>query len=138
MPYVLQERRPALDKVVAEMAKIDFRSWDLVILLNTLADKEPACEHNDKFIPIIEAAKEARVKPNGDLNYILFKYCKYHVEPSYNNYKRFIGFVYRTISQEYFGPWDPWSDELREVAEWVRIKLLTPYEEKKCIDNGDV
>jgi hypothetical protein len=28
--------------------------------------------------------------------------------------------------------------ELNECAEWIRIRLLTPYEKKKIKENGDV
>jgi hypothetical protein len=31
------------------------------------------------------------VKADGDLNYILYAYCKRCVKPSYNNYKNFCG-----------------------------------------------
>ena len=61
----------------------------------------------------------AGVQANGDLNYILFAYCKHHIEPSYNNYKNFLG-------------------ELNEAAEEIRRRLLAPYEDQKIIENGDV
>lgn len=82
MPYVKQERRPALDLIVAEMAAVD-------------------------------------VKADGDLNYILFAFCKRCVKPSYNNYKNLIG-------------------ELNEAAAEIRRRLLAPYEDSKILDNGDV
>lgn len=82
MPYVKEEARPELDKIVAEMA------WQ-------------------------------GIKANGDLNYILFKYCKYNVEPSYNNYKNFMA-------------------ELNEAAEEIRRRILAPYEDTKIVENGDV
>jgi hypothetical protein len=62
---------------------------------------------------------ESGVKANGDLNYILFKYCKEHVEPSYNNYKNYIG-------------------ELQETVAEIRRRLLAPYEDIKIQENGDV
>lgn len=82
MPYVKQERRPELNKVVIAMS-------------------------------------EAGVKADGDLNYILFRFCKYHVSPSYNNYKNFLG-------------------ELNEAAEEIRRRLLSSYEDKKIEEHGDV
>lgn len=82
MPYIKQERRPDLNKVVIAMS-------------------------------------EASVKADGDLNYILYRFCKYHVTPSYNNYKNFLG-------------------ELNEAAEEIRRRLLAPYEDKKIEENGDV
>ena len=82
MPYVKQERRSDLNKVVVAMS-------------------------------------EASVKADGDLNYILYRFCKYHVTPSYNNYKNFLG-------------------ELNEAAEEIRRRLLSSYEMKKIEENGDV
>jgi len=82
MPYIKQENRPAMDKVVDVMV-------------------------------------ESGVRVNGDLNYVLFKFCKYHVEPSYNNYKNFCG-------------------ELNECVAEIRRRLLGPYESVKEVENGDV
>ncbi len=82
MPYIKQENRPAMDKVVDAMVGVN-------------------------------------VKVNGDLNYILFKFCKYYVKPSYNNYKNFCG-------------------ELNECVAEIRRRLLGPYESVKEVENGDV
>ena len=82
MPYIKQENRPAMDKVV-------------------------------------DAMVEAGVKVNGDLNYILFKFCKYHTTPSYNNYKNFCG-------------------ELNECVVEIRRRFTGPYESAKEEENGDV
>jgi hypothetical protein len=60
------------------------------------------------------------VKPNGKLNYVLFKLCKKTVVPeSYNSYKNFIG-------------------ELEECIAEIRRRLLAPYEDEKIKKNGDV
>jgi hypothetical protein len=59
------------------------------------------------------------VQANGDLNYILFAFCKRYVSPSYNNYKNFCG-------------------ELRQCATEIERRILAPYEDSKIIDNGDV
>jgi hypothetical protein len=59
------------------------------------------------------------VLANGDLNYVLFKFCKYHVQSSYNNYKNFCG-------------------ELRQCATEIERRLLAPYEDEKIKENGDV
>jgi hypothetical protein len=82
MPYVKQERRSNLNKVVVAMT-------------------------------------EAGVKADGDLNYILYRFCKYHVTPSYNNYKNFIG-------------------ELHQAATEIERRLLGPYEDMKIEEHGDV
>jgi len=82
MPYVKQEQRIELDRIVAEMALTD-------------------------------------VKANGDLNYILYAYCKRCVAPSYNNYKNFCG-------------------ELRQCATEIERRILAPYEDEKIAENGDV
>jgi hypothetical protein len=59
------------------------------------------------------------VRADGDLNYILYKFCKYRVEPSYNNYKNFCG-------------------ELRECVEQIERDFIAPYEERKRKENGDI
>ena len=48
-------------------------------------------EDRAKLDKIVELMKDADVVANGDLNYLLYAYCKRHVSPSYNNYKNFIG-----------------------------------------------
>ena len=72
-----------------------------------------------EFDPIVELMKELNVKADGDLNYILFKFCKYHVKPSYGNYKNYIG-------------------ELNETAAEIRREILAPYEDKKKEKNGKI
>lgn len=59
------------------------------------------------------------VKADGDLNYILYKFCKYHITPSYNNFKNYCG-------------------ELRECAEQIERDFIDPYELKKKEENGDI
>lgn len=76
-------------------------------------------EKRPKLDIIVDKMKETKIKADGDLNYILFKYCKYNVPPSYNNYKNFIA-------------------ELHETAHEIRRRLLSFYEDKKIEENGDV
>lgn len=59
------------------------------------------------------------VQPDGHLNYILYKFCKHSVKPSYNNYKNYIG-------------------ELEECIAEIRRRMLGPYEDTKIQENGDV
>jgi len=61
----------------------------------------------------------ADVKPNGELNYLLFAYALRNIKPSYNNYKELIG-------------------ELNCAIEEIRRRLLDPYEDLKIKENGDV
>jgi len=61
----------------------------------------------------------AGVKGDGDLNYILFAFCKRHVKPSYNEYKNFIG-------------------ELRQCATEIERRMLGPYEDQKEQENGPI
>ena len=82
MPYIKQEDRPVMDKVVQAMV-------------------------------------DAGVNANGDLNYILYKFCKEQVIPSYNNYKNFCG-------------------ELRQCATEIERRILAKYEDSKIVENGDV
>lgn len=59
------------------------------------------------------------VQPNGQLNYVLYAFCKRYIGPSYNNYKNFCG-------------------ELRQCATEIERRLLGPYEDEKIKENGDV
>jgi hypothetical protein len=68
---------------------------------------------------VVEQMKKAGVVANGDLNYILYAFCKRNVKPSYNNYKNFCG-------------------ELRQCATEIERRLLGPYEDIKILENGDV
>lgn len=68
---------------------------------------------------IVEDLNFYDVKADGDLNYILYAFCKRYVEPSYNNYKNFCG-------------------ELRQCATEIERHLLGPYEDTKIAENGDV
>ncbi len=68
---------------------------------------------------IVKAMAEADVRATGDLNYILYAFCKRYIEPSYNNYKNFCG-------------------ELRQCATEIERRLLAKYEDEKILDNGDV
>ena len=71
------------------------------------------CEH------VLKIMKRENIQPEGDLNYILYAFCKRNVKPSYNNYKNFLG-------------------ELTECCAEIRRRLLAPYEDKKIKENGDV
>ena len=59
------------------------------------------------------------IKADGDLNYVLYAYCKRCIKHSYNNYKNYIG-------------------ELRQCATEIERRLLAPYEDEKIIENGDI
>lgn len=68
---------------------------------------------------VVDEMAGQTIVADGDLNYILYKYCKNHIKPSYNNYKNFCG-------------------ELRQCATEIERRLLAPYEESKIFENGDV
>lgn len=68
---------------------------------------------------IVKLMIEKKIKADGDLNYVLYKFCKFNIEPSYNNYKNFCG-------------------ELRQCVSEIERKLLAPYEDSKIFENGDV
>lgn len=68
---------------------------------------------------VVKAMADADVRATGDLNYILYAFCKRHVTPGYNNYKNFCG-------------------ELRQCATEIERRLLAKYEEEKILANGDV
>ena len=68
---------------------------------------------------IVSEIGDAGIQANGDLNYILYAFCKRCVDPSYNNYKNFCG-------------------ELRQCATEIERSLLGPYEDEAIKRNGDV
>ena len=68
---------------------------------------------------IVKLMGELNVKANGDLNYILYAFCKRYTIPSYNNYKNFIG-------------------ELDCCAREIYRRLIAEYEDEKIYTNGDV
>jgi len=74
-------------------------------------------KYRDKMDKVVEAMVEAGVQVNGDLNYILFKFCKYHVPRNYNSIKNFNG-------------------ELSEASAEIRRKLLSHHEDVKEAENG--
>ena len=76
-------------------------------------------EVRKKLDIVYESMIDADIKANGDLNYILYKFCKYRISPSYNSYKNFLG-------------------ELNECACQCREDFLIPYEKIKKEENGDV
>ena len=68
---------------------------------------------------VVESMRRADIVADGDLNYILFRFCKETVKPSYNNYKNYMA-------------------ELNEAAEEIRRRFLVPHEIKKIEENGDI
>lgn len=68
---------------------------------------------------IVKLMKENNVEARGDLNYVLFAFCKRHIVPSYDEYKNFCG-------------------ELRQCATEIERRILAPYEDKMILKNGDV
>lgn len=68
---------------------------------------------------IVDLMVKNEVEANGDLNYILFKFCKYHIVHSYNSLKNFCG-------------------EIRQCATEIERKILAPYEEIKEKENGKI
>ena len=68
---------------------------------------------------VVEAMVKARVRADGDLNYILFKFFKENVELTYGKTKNFCA-------------------ELNECAREIRRRFLSGYEDVKIIENGDV
>lgn len=136
MPYVLQKRRPDLDPVVEEMVKLELTMGGIeAFLIYIAAGSYLGFILTDKFQPLLKAIKTADAKPNGDLNYILFKYAKYHIKPSYNNYKTYIGSIYRVMGEI---DKEDYIDEYREAAAEIRRRILADYEDEKIKENGDV
>ena len=125
MPYVIQERRPALDKVVKYLLEsngicnnagiVDNMKFSSTLLriTNAILDKKSTEDEITTYI------RSSGLKIDGDLNYVLFKYCKYNIPKSYNNIKNYCG-------------------ELNECVAEIRRKLLAKYEDLKEKENGEV
>jgi hypothetical protein len=81
----------------------------------------PYIKPEDRLGPdeVVNEMQGQGIEANGDLNYVLFKYCKDVIKPSYNNYKNYIG-------------------ELRQCATEIERRILAPYEDIKIEENGDV
>lgn len=76
-------------------------------------------ENRPQMDKVVEAMVEANVQANGDLNYILYKYCKENVLDSYGNLKNYCG-------------------ELIQCATEIERRILGPYEDECIKRNGDV
>lgn len=76
-------------------------------------------EKRPELDKIVELMQDQDVQADGDLNYILYAFCKRYVMPSYNSYKNYCG-------------------ELRQCATEIERRLLADYEEEKIHENGDV
>jgi len=76
-------------------------------------------EKRPEMDKIVDLMNKLNVQANGDLNYILYKFCKNHIKPSYNNFKNYCG-------------------ELRQCATEIERRLLAQYENQKINENGDV
>ncbi len=137
IPYILQKRRPHLDPVVKSLVETGLEKGIIESFLMKLAKVSAGIPYytTNRINKTIEEADKANIEPNGDINYILFKCCKYHIKPSYNNYKTFMGEIYKVADILSAGDF---KNEYRESAEWIRIKILTPYEEEAIKRNGDV
>ena len=68
---------------------------------------------------VVRVLQLHKIKANGDLNYILFKFFKESVPKDYNSVKNYLG-------------------ELDEVRVEIRRRFLAPYEDFKIEENGDV
>ena len=88
---------------------------------------------------IVELMINNRIKANGDLNYVLFKFCKKHVGKSYNSIKNFIGELNETIAEiKRRKKKSEFIKELKNTIKEIRKRILGPYEDKKKEENGDV
>jgi hypothetical protein len=76
-------------------------------------------ERREEIDQIVDYMEDWHVESNGDLNYLLFAYCKRTVEPGYVNYRNYCA-------------------ELRACATEIERRLLAPYEDLKIEENGDI
>ena len=107
-----------LRQCATEIERKVFRPlYDEAFELTIVCDIEQ--ERREQLEPIVELMIEKEIKVNGDLNYVLFKYCKFHVEPPYTSFKDFCG-------------------KLRRIARDIEKDILAPYEDEKERENGSV
>ncbi len=68
-----------------------------------------------RIFELLDAMFYTGIKADGDLNYVLFKFCKYYVVE-----------------------WKKFCRTLKQCASEIEKKLLAPYEDEKIKENGDV
>jgi len=68
---------------------------------------------------VVAKMEEVQIKADGDLNYILYKFCKRNIKPSYNNFKNYCA-------------------ELRQCVTEIERRILAEYEDECIKKNGDV
>jgi len=75
----------------------------------------------DRLRPVLDTMKNYNVRPDGELNYLLFAYCRYYLRntESYNTIKNYCA-------------------ELRACAHEIERRMLDVYEDKKIKENGDI
>ena len=69
--------------------------------------------------PIVNMMADKVVGGDGDLNYVLFKFAKYHVPHNYNSIKNYCA-------------------ELNECANEIRRRILAPYEDERKNEHGEI
>lgn len=112
MPYITQDRRPKLDKIVARLELSDIT----VIQITQF-----------EFIYELEL--------DGDMNYLLYAFALRKLLPSYDVYKGFLQALQLIINSD---PAGRLAGELTECIYEIRRRILTPYEDQKILENGDV
>jgi hypothetical protein len=155
MPYIeSKERRKELDQIVDYLANHQ-KTYGYRILGATLEDyffeKFMSLEGTTSVTayPLLELFHKLKVEITGEVNYILFKFCKYHINPSYNNYKKYISMLLETariIETTDKSTWffetkmemENFVGEIRMSCLEIYRKILGPYEDKKIEENGDI
>lgn len=147
MPYIKKENRLEMDAIVSLIGRH----------LDILGDKITSKEAIEKISDLM--VKE--IKINGDLNYLLYALCKRHVKPSYNNYKKYLTklvgrnymihslgdlpeVIWQFYSKSKFGEiplgikHNNFVGELECCVLEIYRRLISPYEDEKISENGDV
>ena len=76
-------------------------------------------ERRKNMDKVVQLMNEENVLANGDLNYILYVYCKKYIPTTYNSLKNYCG-------------------ELRQCVTEIERRILAEYEDQKIEENGDV
>lgn len=151
MPYISNKnnRRDELEPIIKLIGQLD-------ILGDEISSKE-------NTLKIVKMMLNLNVEVNGDLNYILYAVCKRYVKPSYNNYKKYLtkltysnsnfqligdipeilygfyfNYIYGSPEAEQNKRISNLAGELDFCAKEIYRRLITPYEDEKIKENGDV
>ena len=152
MPYIEKSTRPAMDEAIMAIKNLIIELEMPIgeglfsdLLFDFYTYYSVSRNYKDGH-PLTKIFKKAKVKVDGDLSYILFKFCKYYIRRDYNSYKLYIAEIERcankVLNKNYRGASVKkqinFYAELNEAVAEIRKQLLWPHEKERKIMNGDI